>query len=127
MVNAWGGGVSDLWCAPGGGVEKHASLEDNLKREVLEETGLDITVGALAMVNEFHAPKDGFHQVDIYFHARIVKGSLTDTWRDPEGIVTQRRFFSREELATIRYKPNTLPQAAWEGQVIYDPLELLIK
>jgi 8-oxo-dGTP diphosphatase len=41
MVNAYPGGTSDLWCAPGGGVEKHQSIPDNLKREVLKETGTD--------------------------------------------------------------------------------------
>lgn len=58
MVNAWGGGKSDLLCAPGGGVEMHSSLPDNLIREFHEETGLTITVGAPCLVNEFHAPVD---------------------------------------------------------------------
>lgn len=127
LVNAFGGGVSDLWCAPGGGVEKHSSLADNLIREVHEETGLDIAVDAPCMVNEFHDPKFGFHQVDIYFRARIIGGHIDPNWRDPEGIVTERRFFAREDLSAIRYKPDTLANAAWGTQIIYDPLELLIK
>ncbi|MEM1021733.1 MAG: NUDIX domain-containing protein, partial [Pseudomonadota bacterium] len=56
LVNAWGGGVSDLWTAPGGGVERGASLPENLAREVHEETGLEIDVGAPCLVNEFHDP-----------------------------------------------------------------------
>ncbi len=127
LVNAWGGGVSDLWCAPGGGVEPHSSLHDNLIREVHEETGLTVAIGAPAMVNEFHDPKRDFHQVDVYFRATITAGTLDDTWRDPEGIVTERRFFTRHEMADIRYKPDTLPDAAWDEKIIYDPLELLIK
>jgi 8-oxo-dGTP pyrophosphatase MutT (NUDIX family) len=67
LVNAYPDGQSDLWCAPGGGAEPHASLPENLAREVYEETGLRITVGAPALVNEFHAPERDFHQVDIYF------------------------------------------------------------
>ncbi|MGL5009485.1 MAG: NUDIX domain-containing protein, partial [Paracoccaceae bacterium] len=29
LVNAYPGGQSDLWCAPGGGVERGASLHEN--------------------------------------------------------------------------------------------------
>lgn len=127
LVNAYGGGVSDLWCAPGGGVEVGSSLPDNLIREVHEETGLTVEVGAPALVNEFHAPDRGFHQVDVYFQCRIVAGALDTAWRDPEGIVTERRFFSRAEMAAIRFKPDSLPGAAWGGGIMYDPLEVIVR
>lgn len=126
LVNAYGGGRSNLWCAPGGGVNIGQSLPDNLIREVHEETGLTVEVGAPALVNEFHAPNRGFHQVDFYFHCRIVAGVLDPDWRDPEGVVTERRFFSRAELTTIRYKPDAMPAAAWDGGLLYDPLELIV-
>ena len=42
LVNAWADPSSTLWCAPGGGVELGQSLPDNLKREVMEETGLEV-------------------------------------------------------------------------------------
>lgn len=128
LVNAFPGDVDDLWCAPGGGVEKNASLPDNLAREVWEETGLRIAVGAPCLINEFHNPADRFHQVDLYFRCTIIDGALDDTWQDPEAIVTRRRFFSRAEMAQIRYKPDSLPDVAWgTGGIAYDPLELLVK
>jgi len=127
LVNAFGGGVSDLWCAPGGGADPHSSLEDNLLREVYEETGLSVKVGAPVMVNEFHAPDRDFHQVDVYFRARITGGQLDAQWRDPEGIVTRRQFFAQSDLGGIRYKPDTLADAAWGNAAIYDPLEVLVK
>lgn len=128
LVNAYPGGKSDLWCAPGGGVAPGTDLPANLAREVHEETGLAIEVGALAMLNEFHNPADGFHQVDLFFRARIVGGALDVAWRDPEGVVTERRFFAADELAGIRFKPDSLPRAAFapdEG-VLYDGLETLV-
>ena len=130
LVNAWPAARnSDLWCAPGGGVEPHNSLPDNLIREVHEETGLTVTVGAPALVNEFHAPDHDFHQIDIYFRCTITSGQLSDNWTDPEGIVTQRRFFSQAEIAGIRYKPDSLPDAAWNAgtAITYDPLESLVR
>lgn len=127
LVNAYGGGVSDLWCAPGGGVNLGSSLPDNLIREVHEETGLTVAVGAPVLVNEFHALEHGFHQVDVYFRCHITAGVLSADWRDPEGIVTERRFFARDEMAGIRFKPDSLPDAAWGEGMLYDPLELLVR
>ena len=127
LVNAWGGGVSDLWCAPGGGVDRGASLPENLAREVHEETGLTVEVGAPCLVNEFHEPGRCFHQVDVYFRAQILNGTIDEAWKDPEGIVTKRQFFTQAELAGIRYKPDSLPAAAWGNATLYDPLELLVR
>ncbi|SDO13581.1 ADP-ribose pyrophosphatase YjhB, NUDIX family [Lutimaribacter pacificus] len=127
LVNAWPGGLSDLWCVPGGGAERGASLPDNLAREVHEETGLRIAVGDPCLVNEFHDPTGSFHQVDIYFRCRITAGTLSDTWRDPEGIVTERRFFSRTDMDGIRFKPDSLPAVAWGEGLLYDPLEPILR
>lgn len=127
LVNAWPGGLSDLWCPPGGGAEPHSSLPDNLIREVWEETGLTVQVGAPCLVNEFHDPARDFHQVDIYFRCTILSGALTDTWRDPDGVVTERQFFTRDQMAGIRYKPDSLPAVAWGEGLLYDPLEPMIR
>ena len=128
LVNAYPGEQSDLWCAPGGGVERHASLPDNLRREVFEETGLQIAVGAPCLVNEFHAPERGFHQVEIFFRCRLVSGELSDGWTDPEAVVHRRRWFTRTELSGIRLKPDPLADIAFSAEttVLYDPLELIV-
>lgn len=130
MVNAWPGGKSDLLCAPGGGVEMHASLPDNLVREVYEETGLTVSVGEVAMVNEFHDPARPFHQVDVYFRCQILDGDPHGDWTDPEGVVTERLWLTRDELETRRYKPDSLPAVAWKGEpgpAFYDPLEPILR
>ena len=124
--NAYPGDQSDLWCAPGVGVEPHASLPENLKREVFEETGLTIEVGAPCLINEFHDPDRGFHQVDLFFRARVIAGELHDDWRDPEEIVNKRRFFSRDELEDIRLKPDSLVSVAFQRGFGYDPLERIV-
>jgi len=126
LVNAYPGGQTDLWCAPGGGVEPHASLPDNLVREVHEETGLTIDVGAPCLVNEFHDPATGYHQVDLFFRARVVAGRLCDRWADPAAVVDRRRFFSADDLTGLRLKPDSLARVAFADGCVYDPLEPIV-
>ncbi len=130
LVNAWPDATSDLWCAPGGGVERGTSLPANLIREMAEETGLTVEPGPLALVNEFHDPASGFHQVDLFFRVRLVAGTLAAEHRDPEGVVTRRRFFSASEIADIRVKPDSLASVAfdaWTAPARYDPLEEMVR
>lgn len=127
LVNAYPGDRSDLWCAPGGGVEPGQSLPDNLAREVFEETGLTVAVGAPCLVNEFHDPNGTFHQVDVYFRCTIRAGVLDDAWEDPEKVVHRRRFVSAEEMEGLRVKPDSLARIAFEGGLYYDPLEPIVR
>lgn len=129
MVNAFPSEKSDLWCAPGGGVEAHHSLPDNLIREIHEETGLTVSVQDPCLVNEFHDPHGSFHQIDIYFRCTITAGRIDPDWVDPENIVTKRRFFTRDQLKSIRYKPDSLPEVAFspEKPVYYDALEPIVR
>ncbi len=128
LVNAWKG-RSHLWCAPGGGVEDHQSLPENLKREVMEECGLTIDVGPACLINEFHDPGGTFHQVDVYFRCTLVRGTLRDDWQDPEGVVSHRRWVSREEMGSLRVKPDSLAAVAWgdPDAPTYDPLEPIVR
>jgi len=130
LVNAHRDRRPDIWCAPGGGVERGMSLPENLRREVHEETGLSVAVGPEVLVNEFHDPGRGFHQVDIYFRCIVTAGALSDDWIDPAGVVIARRLFGHADLAggAVRYKPDLLPQAAWGREAgLYDPLEPMIR
>ena len=129
LVNAYAGGRSDLWCAPGGGCEVGQSIPENLSREVHEETGLGVHVGEPALVNEFHDPRSGFHQVEMFFRCALAAGALDPHWKDPEGVVTRRRFFTRAELegGRIRFKPDSLIKAAWGIGCQYDPLEVIVR
>lgn len=128
LVNAYKG-HDRLWCAPGGGVERHSSLPDNLRREIREETGLEVEVGAPCLVNEFHEPASGFHQIDIYFRCMLTDGTLDAGWTDPEGIVSYRRWVTRAEIEALRVKPDSLAAAAWAEIPLphYDMLEPLVR
>ena len=129
LVNAYPDGQSDLMCAPGGGVELGASLPDNLIREVFEETGLKIDVGVPCLVNEFHDPTRGFHQVDVYFHCQVIGSPQIEAdWQDLERIVTDRRWVTRDQMTGLRVKPDALIDVAFGGAgITYDPLELIVR
>lgn len=126
-MNAYAKG-SDLWCAPGGGIEPGTDLPENLRREVYEETGLDVAVGALALLNEFHEPRSGFHQVDLFFRCTVTGGGIDPDWRDPTGTVNERRLFAQGDMAAIRFKPDSLAEVAFSDAdaVRYDPLETMV-
>lgn len=130
LVNAYPEGQSDLLCLPGGGVEMGSSLPDNLRREVFEETGLSVDVGDPCMVNEFHDPKVGFHQVDVYFRCTLRGTAEIDPeWQDPDKVVNRWYWLTEAELRTHRHKPDSLCALAFgpPGGISYDPLELLLR
>jgi len=76
--------LAGCWSLPGGAVETGERLEDALKREVFEETGLRVSPEAIATVFERIIPNSApdsdapceYHYVLIDFYCRIESGEL---------------------------------------------------
>lgn len=79
------------WEFAGGKLEEAESVTDSLRRETLEETGLE--VGEISYVGDFHfTRKDGHHVVGLRFVARAKPGDVKLSpdhteyaWVAPEG------------------------------------------
>lgn len=92
-----------FWVPPGGGIQFGESAESALKREFIEETGLDIEPGALLFVNEhIQLP---LHAVEMFFQINAVNG-IPVKGTDPElavekQIIADVRFLTFEEIRAL--------------------------
>ena len=85
------------WCTPGGAIELGESLEDALKREIKEETNLDIAKPKLfdikANVHMVYPNKDEVYYTDIVYEINEFFGDLKPD-RESKELV----FFSLDNL-----------------------------
>ena len=66
-----------LWEFPGGSVEFGERLADALRREILEEYGMEIEVGDLLDVVDHLLPDEGQHWISPSYLCRVLSGQPT--------------------------------------------------
>jgi 8-oxo-dGTP diphosphatase len=96
-----------LWAIPGGTLKLGETLQECAAREILEETGIRIKVGACVYVFDFLERDDKgkikFHFVVVDFAADYISG-------EPKGAddALEARWLSPAELSNLPVAKNTL-------------------
>jgi len=107
----------DIWMLPGGSVEEGETSRDAAIREVLEETGLIISVGRLL----WHVEEAGERgQRFVNFFLANVIGGRPELGRDPElgegQVLSDIAFVSREDIRGIEYLyPEWMRDELWDA------------
>jgi len=84
------------WIIPGGHVEFGENLIDAIKREIKEETNLDIEIKKFIDFQEAIHPKYDYHTVIFFYHAVPQNEDLV-----LEKGVMEAKFFSKEEIRSL--------------------------
>ncbi|BFH72635.1 NUDIX hydrolase [Sulfurisphaera javensis] len=89
------------WAIPGGKVKFGETLEEAVKREIKEETNLEVEVKDLLAVIQII--KEGFHYVILDFICEVKNGILK-----PGSDAEDAKYFSFAELDKINSSPTTI-------------------
>jgi 8-oxo-dGTP diphosphatase len=113
MVKHRMGNGRTLWSVPGGGMNFGSSAKDNLKREFMEETNLEIEVSRYLFVHEYLNPP--LHAMEHFFEVKRINGNV-ELGKDPELSVTNQILLeiSWKTISEIKKIPKTsLHQIFW--------------
>ncbi|QKQ99675.1 NUDIX hydrolase [Metallosphaera tengchongensis] len=102
---------ADKWAIPGGKVEFGETLREAVKRETLEETGLEVEPRVLMAIIEVF--REGYHYVILDFISEEIGGNLR-----PSSDAKEVKFYSREELDQLDLTSTTreMLERFWQGE-----------
>ncbi|MHC9544354.1 MAG: NUDIX domain-containing protein [Vulcanimicrobiota bacterium] len=105
------------WLLPGGGLNYGEKIEECARREIKEETNLDISIGSFLFLSESIAPDGSRHLLNLFFLGEISGGSL----KVGEDIrLKSVAFKDFQELDTLEVHPpmgKLLKQILMDGRI----------
>jgi 8-oxo-dGTP diphosphatase len=105
-----------IWTPPGGGVEFGEKLQETVKREFLEETGLHVEVKELLHFGEII--QNRHHAIEFYFRVQKLSGEvklgIDPELSSEEGILKSLEFKTKEELFSLNVSPSFLKDDLWK-------------
>lgn len=102
-----------FWYPAGGGWEPGESMTDCVEREVLEETGLTVSLEKLLYVQQFSPNTKEVHLEMFWLAYPTHDSELPSDHVDTGGVVYESRWFSKEELRSLKVFPEVLKNQIW--------------
>lgn len=98
-------GGAPFWSPPGGGWQFGETIQECLRREFREETGLEVTVGRFLHLHEFKT--DSLQALELFFEVKLVDEQATPRLgSDPEHasdeqLLTELAFLTTRQLGEL--------------------------
>jgi len=98
--------------APGGGVNGDEGLPHAAVREVKEETGVEVVPNKILCVEDL-CWRD-YRLVKVWFLCQMVGGQLERTQGAIDEIITEAKWYAKEELKNEVVYPQIIMESDWE-------------
>ena len=112
LVHHFKEGEYNFWVPPGGSLEGNESIYDCARREVLEETGLQVDLDQIMYIQEFWEPD--YHFVKFFILGKAINGAITLQNKDvEEDFLIDAGYFSQAEIQKLNVYPPILKEQFW--------------
>ena len=112
--------VDGMWNLPGGGVEEDESLQEALRREVKEESNLEIEIIGLSTILRNRSSRDGTPVLNLVFEAEAEQKPPNPP-EDRE--VRESEFKTLEEIKELEMRKTIFQKAVEHKNTAHLPLE----